>query len=747
MNMTNKFSRIGMAIIMVGIAFAAYYPLSAGNVVVVEATTTTSTSTSVSTSTSATGSALATALSNAVATSSSTNNSTNISTSPKECANGTTLTLTEVRTQKTKGKITFSFYLNPTTDKIQTTVVNNTQCSFPVSQITYRMFDSKLSTQEFFSETGTITIDPRSQKVLFNSLPTCLAQNDVYYGAGPHQLYDDNRYGAQTLAWTLSQKVGGVYATKGSNYCGNPTPIPGKLKIVKTVINDNGGTKQVSDFALYIENTRVTSGQVLTLPPNSYFVHEDNLSGYQAGTWGGDCTSLGQVFVVSGQEKTCTITNNDIPPTTGGGGSSFNGTCSALPATVNINEPVTYRASPTGGTGVYTYTWSGDGVSGTGSTTSTIYGAQGTKTATLIISSGSESITRNCSVTVLAPNGGGGGGGGGSSSFTAYCSANRESGLVGDMITWTGSASGGNGSYSYSWSGTDNLSGTNSTVQKAYSTTGQKSATLLVTSNGQMVSQTCSVAINPPTTGGGGGSTSGGSGYVNPTQYPYLSGVYLSQLPYTGIGDNFKVAFFILALLAWSGFISYLLIKRKAAKASLAYAGEIGIIPTTRPVALMSRFMVHTSKAHNSIPVVANMAHEGITVTPHQTKIERKIAAPLFVAPTRESYAPSNIPTHTTYEDIYNRINGTPAKEVKQENVIEKLEVQARALNTLVSAEGLSLIAEASNNDLSLAQKTLNYLVKLYHTSAKTDDQWSVLNTDMIKKIVAQEMSATSVQS
>ncbi len=90
---------------------------------------------------------------------------------------------------------------------------------------------------------------------------------------------------------------------------------PSTLKLVKTVINDNGGTKVVSDFVLKIDSTPVTSGVANSVNSGSYTASEINLPGYTAGAWGGDCAADGSVTVPSGTNKVCTITNNDIAPT------------------------------------------------------------------------------------------------------------------------------------------------------------------------------------------------------------------------------------------------------------------------------------------------------------------------------------------------------------------------------------------------------------------------------------------------
>lgn len=86
------------------------------------------------------------------------------------------------------------------------------------------------------------------------------------------------------------------------------------ITVVKTVVNDNGGTLEVSDFPLFIDNDQVTSGVANLVSPGTYTVSETNQPGYTAGTWGGDCASDGTVTVAAGESKTCTITNNDIQP-------------------------------------------------------------------------------------------------------------------------------------------------------------------------------------------------------------------------------------------------------------------------------------------------------------------------------------------------------------------------------------------------------------------------------------------------
>lgn len=80
---------------------------------------------------------------------------------------------------------------------------------------------------------------------------------------------------------------------------------------------------------------------------------------------------------------------------------TLNVSCSAIPSTIAVGEDTTWAASPSGGTGEYTYSWSGQGVSGGDEQNfSQSYSTTGTKTARVTVTSGSLSQTANCSLYV-----------------------------------------------------------------------------------------------------------------------------------------------------------------------------------------------------------------------------------------------------------------------------------------------------------------------------------------------------------
>jgi hypothetical protein len=86
---------------------------------------------------------------------------------------------------------------------------------------------------------------------------------------------------------------------------------PSSITVIKNVINDNGATLTVSDFALYVDATLVESNVSAPFPPGTYVVSENESSAYQS-SFSGDCDANGTLTLGLGEHKTCTITNNDI---------------------------------------------------------------------------------------------------------------------------------------------------------------------------------------------------------------------------------------------------------------------------------------------------------------------------------------------------------------------------------------------------------------------------------------------------
>lgn len=93
------------------------------------------------------------------------------------------------------------------------------------------------------------------------------------------------------------------------------TPRTATLTVTKVVTNDNGGNNVVADFQLFADNGTteigVTSGVPTAVPATTYTITETGVPGYVA-SFSGDCNASGIITLAPGDNKTCTITNNDL---------------------------------------------------------------------------------------------------------------------------------------------------------------------------------------------------------------------------------------------------------------------------------------------------------------------------------------------------------------------------------------------------------------------------------------------------
>jgi hypothetical protein len=112
------------------------------------------------------------------------------------------------------------------------------------------------------------------------------------------------------------------------------TPATATLHVMKHVVNNHGGLSTSSSFQLHVKTGgsdvagspsigTEAPGTVYTLSPATYVVSEDANPSYSS-VLSGDCDSQGTIVLVSGDSKSCTITNTDIAfpqaGTTSGGG-------------------------------------------------------------------------------------------------------------------------------------------------------------------------------------------------------------------------------------------------------------------------------------------------------------------------------------------------------------------------------------------------------------------------------------------
>ena len=86
-----------------------------------------------------------------------------------------------------------------------------------------------------------------------------------------------------------------------------------KLTVTKIVVNNNGGLLTAANFPLFVDGSSVTSGVQILSSVGTRTVSETGNAAYTA-TISGDCAPAGTVTLAAGDEKSCTITNDDIAP-------------------------------------------------------------------------------------------------------------------------------------------------------------------------------------------------------------------------------------------------------------------------------------------------------------------------------------------------------------------------------------------------------------------------------------------------
>lgn len=127
----------------------------------------------------------------------------------------------------------------------------------------------------------------------------------------------DNK--SQTDGLTMNIAFRAIQARHNPRYtCGEEKRMA-IITVTKKVVNDNGGNNVVGDYQLFIDDGSsplipVTSGVPTAVPVGNYTVTETGIQGYVASFSGPDCNSSGQITLLEGDNKACTIVNNDLPP-------------------------------------------------------------------------------------------------------------------------------------------------------------------------------------------------------------------------------------------------------------------------------------------------------------------------------------------------------------------------------------------------------------------------------------------------
>jgi hypothetical protein len=463
-------------------------------------------------------------------------NSSNNSSGGFTCA-GNTMTANEFFAAKKLGLIKARFTISQSSATAG--IRNYTYCNVPVSFVSYKVYDASLVNQVAYrSVTGTV---PSNSAISLNvAVPSdCMTQVDVYYGFGGMSIPANT--GHTIVDGKLSGQVAGSDTFDGviGLFCGHkPTPPPtptltGSCSVNPNSVNVNGSLDWSASASggtgSYTYSWSGTDG--LSGTGNSISKSYSN-AGIKTGT----------VVITSGSQhitRNCSATvNNNVV-------NNLQVYCNANPLSVDVNENVNWRAMAYGGTGSYTYSWSGtDGLGGSSQNINRSYNNSGTKNATVVVTSGGQSVSASCLARVDREV---------NDNLRVSCRASQSNTQVNNQITWYANVSGGDGDYDYDWTGSNGLNSSSRSPRMTYDTAGSKRATVTVTDgDGLEDTATCYTNVNSVLA------------YSATYQPPMADAVYLSQVPYTGLADNIKLYFFMGMLALFSAWMSYIIIARQS---------------------------------------------------------------------------------------------------------------------------------------------------------------------------------------
>ena len=165
------------------------------------------------------------------------------------------------------------------------------------------------------------------------------------------------------------------------------------------------------------------------------------------------------------------------------------------PSSPQVSQQVSFTASASGGTAPYTFSWAfGDGATGTGAAVYHTYSTTGSYSVLLTAKDSSPSqqtATSQQTITVTSPPP--------PPSLTASFTESLSNSVVGQTVSFTGSASGGTAPYNYAWNFGDASTGSGSSASHIYQTAGVYTVVLTVTdAAGHVVSATNTVTVTLP---------------------------------------------------------------------------------------------------------------------------------------------------------------------------------------------------------------------------------------------------------
>jgi hypothetical protein len=160
------------------------------------------------------------------------------------------------------------------------------------------------------------------------------------------------------------------------------------------------------------------------------------------------------------------------------------------PSTLDVGQSVSFSCVGSGGTPPYIYSWAfGDGIIGAGPTPSHIYNTTGTMNATCTVTDHLDSTASRSTYLIVSAR-----------PSIATIHAQPPTADLGDSVTFATIATGGSGTYTYSWTnlppGCASANASSITCMPASS--GKYGVTVLVTdSAGESAASTITISVNP----------------------------------------------------------------------------------------------------------------------------------------------------------------------------------------------------------------------------------------------------------
>ena len=172
-------------------------------------------------------------------------------------------------------------------------------------------------------------------------------------------------------------------------------------------------------------------------------------------------------------------------------------TCTPKRTQIFVSHNLTWNSNVTGGVGNYRYEWSGtDNLIASTSSVTITYTTLGIKTASLFITSGTQSLTINCTsaVDVIAP------------VITGFCGVNASLHPEDYIVTWKSNARTFGFTdatdATFSWLDPNGVTESGQSIERLYntaSTTSEKVATVSIQAGGQSLSLVCRANVSNST--------------------------------------------------------------------------------------------------------------------------------------------------------------------------------------------------------------------------------------------------------